>query len=155
MWVHHSAGISWLVKSQITLSLSRGECGNLILPLPQAWCWLLSVRALSAWPIRVTWWHRSHVWKLKVASLLTDELELLHAKICSLSLFPPSSLVFVISIFRDVCSLFFVPQSNYHKGQLQVILKCSSVLSKYRFLFLCPPSLPSTNCGPKGSVGEY
>lgn len=47
-------------------------------------------------------------------------------------------------IFRDVCPLIFVPQTNDHKGQSQVILRCSSVLSKVPFFYVLHPFHPQT-----------
>lgn len=137
---------------------STGECGNLSWMLPlllHTWCWLLSGRGLPAWPIRLIWCHRSSVWKLKVASLLKDELETAACINLLFVAFPSQFPCSLLSPFSERFALyFFVPQTNDHKGQLQVILKCFIVFSKYRLIFLCHPPLRSTDCKPKGSMKE-
>lgn len=151
MWIYCSAETSWLVKSQIThqeetvetwvgfclfYMLGAGCClAGLCPPGPWGWSDLIGpVFGNSKW----LHWSRTN-------------LNLLHAQIC-LFLSPLSSLVFAISIFREVCP--FVRQTNDHKGQVQAILECFTVLSKYRLIFLCHPQFQSVNCRPKGSVKE-
>jgi len=118
---------------------SRGKCGNWSWVLPlllHAWCWLLSGRALSTWTIRVIWCHRSNVWKLKVASLLKDELEIAACVNLPFTPFP--------SQFPCLCHLHF------QKGLSLIFFACRLMTTEDSY-----KSFPSAPLGSANTDSFY